>query len=586
MTIYNNNFDEMADHHKAETIVMALETLPSISAIRAYLVEQSRTSEPNLRAWKDRISPAALGILRWIIASNRSCIVQVDRCPGQSDEDVVAAKVRLNQRVSNVSDSWVQFRFAQGSPDKEQKFLASLNKQKDNFNARYPTIFAFHGSPLPNWHSIIRHGLDFKEIAHGRAYGNGVYHAQDQNISVGYSGQVTNTWHGSSLKIRSAMSLNEIVNCPSQYTSSNPYIVVSEIDWIQCRYLFVQAAGDIVPGANAYQTELGKISHEPSPETAVVEQDPKFVAKSTLNKAIGVPLCAVAISRAFRSNVDTSLAKSIGQVLGGASTILGKKKRKMTISSVNMATSEDEDLADINFLFSEDEEDTKAKSKQRDPNFDDKGMPMTDFIPGTLDQSLLPMLQPPSYATLSATKTLTRALKEIVDIQQKTPIHELGWYIDAELINNVYQWIVELHSFDASLPLASDMKKSGLTSIVLELRFGKDIPYSPPFIRVIRPRFLPFMAGGGGHVTAGGAICMELLTNSGWSSVSSIESVLLQVKLAISSTEPKPARLESLVKGGRADYGTGEAVEAFLRACATHGWQVPPGFREQFGGGF
>lgn len=40
------------------------------------------------------------------------------------------------------------------------------------------------------------------------------------------------------------MSLNEIVNCPDQFTSSNPFLVVQHIDWIQCRYLFVQS-GDI-----------------------------------------------------------------------------------------------------------------------------------------------------------------------------------------------------------------------------------------------------------------------------------------------------------------------------------------------------
>ena len=205
---------------------------------------------------------------------------------------------------------------------------------------------------------------------------------------------------------------------------------------------------------------------------------------------------------------------------------------------------------------------------------------LTDFVPGSLDQASLPMLEPPSYATPTATKTLNRNLREVLEIQKKTPLHELGWYIDQELVSNVYQWIVELHSFDASLPLAQDMKKAGVTSIVLEIRFGKDYPFSPPFLRVIRPRFLPFAMGGGGHVTAGGAMCMELLTNSGWSSVSTIESVLLQVRMAIMNTEPKPARLENCSKAHQRDYGTAEAIDAFVRACRAHGWTVPPGFQE------
>lgn len=178
----------MNDIAKGEKIVMLIETMPSVTEMRNYLLKQSRSSQPSLRSWNERISPAALGILRWIIASNRSCIVQVDRCPGQDDNELAMSKIRLDQRVSNISTDWVQFRFAQGSPDKEQRFLNALREQRSSLNLRYPTLFAFHGSPLQNWHSIIRSGLDFKETLHGRAFGNGVYHASDQTTSIGYAG--------------------------------------------------------------------------------------------------------------------------------------------------------------------------------------------------------------------------------------------------------------------------------------------------------------------------------------------------------------------------------------------------------------
>lgn len=204
----------------------------------------------------------------------------------------------------------------------------------------------------------------------------------------------------------------------------------------------------------------------------------------------------------------------------------------------------------------------------------------TDFVPDSLDLTTLPILEPPAYATSQATKILNRELKAIMKVQNSTPLHELGWYINGENFKNVYQWIVELHSFDPDLPLSQDMKHAGIKSIVLELRFGKDFPVSPPFVRVIRPRFLPFTAGGGGHVTGGGAMCMELLTNSGWSPVSSIESVLLQVRMAIMNLEPKPARLENKGKYKQYDYGVGEAMDAYIRACRTHGWEVPKDFKE------
>ena len=187
MAVYDQNFDDMENHMKAEAIVLVLDTLPSIKEIREYLVQQSRVTEPNLRSWKERITPAALGLLRWIVASNRSCIVQVEKCLGQEGTE---SSIRSNEKCSNVSRDWVQFRFAQGAPDKEQRFLKSLKAEQSNLNEKYPTLFAFHGSPIPNWHSIIRHGLDFKDTIHGRVFGHGVYHALDQNISTAYSGSI------------------------------------------------------------------------------------------------------------------------------------------------------------------------------------------------------------------------------------------------------------------------------------------------------------------------------------------------------------------------------------------------------------
>jgi ubiquitin-conjugating enzyme E2 Q len=176
-------------------------------------------------------------------------------------------------------------------------------------------------------------------------------------------------------------------------------------------------------------------------------------------------------------------------------------------------------------------------------------------------------------------------LSTLAKVQSSTPLADLGWSIDTEKIENVYQWIVELHSFhtfsinNAPLPLAQDMKAAKATSIVLETRFGPDFPFSPPYIRVISPRFLPFTQGGGGHIVIGGAMCMELLTNSGWSSVMSMESVLMQVRMAIAS-EPF-ARLEGKGKhAATGKYGAAEAAEGYIRACASHGWKVPPGFKE------
>ncbi len=68
---------------------------------------------------------------------------------------------------------------------------------------------------------------------------------------------------------------------------------------------------------------------------------------------------------------------------------------------------------------------------------------------------------------------------------------------------------------------------------------------------------------------------MEVLTNDGWSAGLTMESLLLQVRLAICDEE-RPARLARSPRAGNT-YGIGEAVGAYLRACRNHGWTVPAG---------
>ncbi|KAF3040032.1 hypothetical protein E8E11_006390 [Didymella keratinophila] len=571
--IYNQNFDELSAPHKRQVICVLLDLLPSIDSLKEYLIRKKYNS---LSSWTDRLSPAALGLLRWIIASNRACILQVDA------EDDASTGRKANDRLYGMS-SWVQFRFAMGAPDKERRFIHAVRATSDRLHLEYPTLFAWHGSPLHNWHSIIREGLHFNETHNGRAFGHGVYHSLDANTSIGYSGYggVGYTWPNSELKIQQALALNEITNAPQEYVSRNPHLVVAQLDWIQTRYLFVSST------ATYNQVNTSTVSRGSKP-LEILEQDPSMTPTGSDGKLI-IPIRAVAGYRRPKSL-----------------KITGNKRQKATGTSKYDAIEIDDDETASIATLDEDRaifEDAPPKNDQfvdplPTPNstFDGKGKaklsgffnnlksskPLTDYVPGSLDYSSLPMLQQPSWASSAATRCLMRDFKALTKTQDEQPLHELGWHIDEDKIENIYQWIVELHSFDLSLPLAQDMKKHDVKSVVLELRFGKDYPMAPPFVRVIRPRFLTFAAGGGGHITAGGAICMQLLTNDGWSAVSSIESVLVQVRMAITSTDPKPARLE---RGGRHDYGVSEAVEAYIRACAMHGWTVPAGFKETAYGG-
>lgn len=97
----------------------------------------------------------------------------------------------------------------------------------------------------------------------------------------------------------------------------------------------------------------------------------------------------------------------------------------------------------------------------------------------------------PEYANTLATTRLNKDFTFLLKVQNTTPLHELGWYIDPEKFDCPYQWIVELHSFHTfeenhrDIPLVDDMKKVGLKSIVLEMRFPGSYPNTPPFVRII-----------------------------------------------------------------------------------------------------
>lgn len=134
------------------------------------------------------------------------------------------------------------------------------------------------------------------------------------------------------------------------------------------------------------------------------------------------------------------------------------------------------------------------------------------------------LMPPPVQSTPSASMAIQRELKSMLKEQDSAPnLKDLGWYMSQDLIgDNLYQWFVEMHSLDPALPIAKDMTAKyntrfillylrtnaifclrKLNSIIMEIRFPPTFPNAPPFFRIISPRFLPFIQGGGGHVTGG-----------------------------------------------------------------------------------
>lgn len=134
--------------------------------------------------------------------------------------------------------------------------------------------------------------------------------------------------------------------------------------------------------------------------------------------------------------------------------------------------------------------------------------------------------------------------------------------------DNLFSWQVQFFNFEASSPIAQDLIKyeaqTGRNFISLEMTFPGDYPFSPPFIRVVQPRFCART----GHVTVGGSICMELLTSSGWSPTNDIESILVSIRSEMIEGD---ARLDPTAFS--ACYSLESAKEAFQRVARDHGWE-------------
>lgn len=175
-------------------------TLPSLNQLIKYNMIE-------LKIELDKINYLSYPLLQWLILSNRSYIVKIQ------NENMLSMMCTENQYV----------------------FLNTLSSIGDEFNkARdlYGSIFAFHGSPMENWYSIIRRGLlkasNTELQLNGAMYGAGIYVSTCSNVSLGYS----------SGGIR-CLALCEIINSPDLHKANSEIWVVKNPNYICTRFLFL-----------------------------------------------------------------------------------------------------------------------------------------------------------------------------------------------------------------------------------------------------------------------------------------------------------------------------------------------------------
>lgn len=143
-------------------------------------------------------------------------------------------------------------------------------------------------------------------------------------------------------------------------------------------------------------------------------------------------------------------------------------------------------------------------------------------------------------------------------------VADLGFSINLAEEGNLRVWKVCIPASNLNNSILEvQMQKLGIPFLELEISFPEGYPIEPPFPRVVYPRFQSLT----GHITAGGSICMEAISRSGWVPTTNMESLITQIKLVLVEGD---AKINETHIGQR--YHLAEAKEAFQRAMETHGW--------------
>uniref|UniRef100_A0A671T2P4 Poly [ADP-ribose] polymerase n=1 Tax=Sinocyclocheilus anshuiensis TaxID=1608454 RepID=A0A671T2P4_9TELE len=160
-----NDPKTLAFNPKKKNYERLQKALDSVMSIR----EMTQGSYLEIKKQMDKLDPLAHPLLQWIISSNRSHIV----------------KLPLSRQLKFMHTSH-QFLLLSSPPAKEARFRTAKKL--------YGSTFAFHGSHIENWHSVLRNGLvnaSYTKLQlHGAAYGKGIYLSPISSISFGYSGTI------------------------------------------------------------------------------------------------------------------------------------------------------------------------------------------------------------------------------------------------------------------------------------------------------------------------------------------------------------------------------------------------------------
>ncbi|KAH8377263.1 hypothetical protein KR093_004572 [Drosophila rubida] len=177
-------------------------------------------------------------------------------------------------------------------------------------------------------------------------------------------------------------------------------------------------------------------------------------------------------------------------------------------------------------------------------------------------------------APVGSPNATDRLMKELRIIYRSDTFKQNMYSV--ELVNDsLYEWNVSINTVDKDSQLCADMLQlkeiDGQGVIKLNITFNDNYPFFPPFVRVVYPIIL------GGYVLSGGAICMELLTNSGWTSAYTVEALIIQIAATLVHGKGR-INLNVTTSSIEEYYNLDRAQRSFqsiLKIHSIHGWSRP-----------
>lgn len=212
-----------------ESIKECMSVCPTISEMKTMISTSSLRKELNF------INSNLYGFIAWLMATNSAHIRPL------TNEEMIPQLNNTNQFV-----------LLSSTPEKEARFreLKQQNKGK--------SIWAFHGSSITNWFTIIRTGLKIlsgtQYMTSGSAHGIGLYFATNSGTSLGYSQKfITSNHYKSKLGNHPVcVALCEIVPPKDLYRSGDFIVLRENEDRVVTRFLLI---GDTIPNVSIHQIE-------------------------------------------------------------------------------------------------------------------------------------------------------------------------------------------------------------------------------------------------------------------------------------------------------------------------------------------